>query len=156
MEVNLVVFNKDGRRRDVELPDGVFVIGRSTDCNLRIPIGEVSRRHAELKVSKGVVVIKDLGSSNGTYVNVERTEERELEPGDKISIGPVVLTVQIDGEPETIEPVRTDVGGSAGAGAPADDAGPDLDDFVADDDLLEALAGEEDEETRIPSDNDEP
>jgi pSer/pThr/pTyr-binding forkhead associated (FHA) protein len=64
----------------------------------------VSRRHAEVVVEKDSAALKDLGAANGTYLNNRRiTTEEDIEAGDQIVIGPVVFTVQIDGEPSDKE-----------------------------------------------------
>jgi len=108
MDVKLVVFNKDGQRKDFPLGEGKTILGRAEDCHLRIPVGSVSRRHCELTVGPDAVTLRDLGSSNGTFVNNERvTEERQLSAGDRMVLGPVVFTVQVDGQPEQIEPIQT-------------------------------------------------
>lgn len=52
-------------------------------------------------------MLQDLGSSNGTYVNNKRVAELQLQPGDHVVVGPVVFTVQIDGQPAEIKPVKT-------------------------------------------------
>jgi pSer/pThr/pTyr-binding forkhead associated (FHA) protein len=50
------------------------------------------------------VTIRDLGSSNGTYLNQERVDEAKLSAGDLVAIGSLVFLVQIDGSPEEFEP----------------------------------------------------
>jgi len=109
MDVKLVMFKDNGQRRDFPIVNDVTVIGRSESCDLRVPIMSASRRHCELTISDGQVKLKDLGSSNGTYVNNKRVEEVELKAGDRLLIGPVVFTVQIDGVPEEIHPAETEV-----------------------------------------------
>lgn len=107
MKVTLVMFRSNGERRDFPLTARVTRIGRSEECALRIPLPEVSRRHSEIVVSDRRVLVRDLGSANGTYVNNKRIVEKVLEPGDHLIIGPVVFTVQIDGQPKDIRPVKT-------------------------------------------------
>ena len=52
---------------------------------------DVSRRHAEIQVSSGDILISDLGSTNGTFVNGERIDQpRTLRDGDEVRIGAVV------------------------------------------------------------------
>jgi pSer/pThr/pTyr-binding forkhead associated (FHA) protein len=51
--------------------------------------------------------VKDLASSNGTYVNNRRVNEVALKPGDRLVVGPIVFTVQINGEPADIQQVKT-------------------------------------------------
>lgn len=79
------------------------MIGRQEGCQIRIPIAGISRTHCEVTVQGGAVTVKDLGSSNGTYVNQERVTEQSLAAGDLISIGGQVFLVQVNGEPEEIE-----------------------------------------------------
>ena len=94
------MFRQDGSRRDFPLIDDVTTIGRRQDCSIRIPLSEVSRCHAEIRLSDHTVSIKDLGAANGTFLNTRRIKgEDDVTPGDQISIGPVVFTVQINGEP---------------------------------------------------------
>ena len=103
MDVNLVLFKKSGSRRDFRLPSNVTVIGRRQDCDLCIPLMVVSRKHCEINKVKGRLTIRDLGSSNGTYINGKRiTEEAEVKPGDYLQIGPLAFGLQIDGTPEHI------------------------------------------------------
>ncbi|MCA9611159.1 MAG: FHA domain-containing protein [Sandaracinus sp.] len=54
---------------DLEMPQGDFVIGRSSSCNLALDDGLVSRRHALLRVDGSGVTVEDLGSRNGVQVN---------------------------------------------------------------------------------------
>jgi pSer/pThr/pTyr-binding forkhead associated (FHA) protein len=63
------------------------VIGRHPDSTICLDDVTVSRRHAHLEQSEGQVVLRDLGSLNGTYVNQERIEEVALRHGDEVQIG---------------------------------------------------------------------
>jgi pSer/pThr/pTyr-binding forkhead associated (FHA) protein len=110
MDVALVMFKADGTRRDFAVTKDRMVIGRTSHCDLRIPLSSVSRQHCELVVEGNSVRLRDLGSSNGTYHNSIRVQEADLQPGDEIVIGPVVFTVVINGQPSKIEPVRSVVG----------------------------------------------
>jgi predicted component of type VI protein secretion system len=81
---------------DLELPVGEFVVGRSTECQLSLDDPLVSRRHAVLRVTADKVTAQDLGSRNGVLVNGTKIEgERELAPGDKVSIGSQDMVLQI-------------------------------------------------------------
>lgn len=74
------------------IPEGRSVIGRAQQVELRIAEEGVSRRHACVRREGDVVLIDDLGSVNGTYVNGERIGEgRILEEGDKIQVGPMTV-----------------------------------------------------------------
>ena len=107
MDISLVMFKSDSTRREFPIKRDVFVIGRKNTCDLRIPLSSVSRKHCELKVVGDEVLVKDLGSSNGTFVNRIRVEDTVLKAGDELVVGPVVFTVVVDGKPDTIDPVRS-------------------------------------------------
>ncbi|HMJ09898.1 MAG TPA: FHA domain-containing protein, partial [Polyangiaceae bacterium] len=72
----------------LELRPGVLTIGRSAMCQLVLDDALVSRRHAEITVSRSAAVIRDLGSANGVFVNEKRIEQPcNLVAGDRIVIG---------------------------------------------------------------------
>jgi two-component system cell cycle response regulator len=74
------------------IPDEGMVIGRASSSELRINEEGVSRRHARLRREGDYVVVEDLGSVNGTYVNGERLAgSRVLQEGDKIQVGPMTV-----------------------------------------------------------------
>jgi hypothetical protein len=77
----------------VSLPrEGTVVLGRSRECEVRLPDADTSRRHAKIVCSGGRFVLYDLGSTNGTFVNGERVGERELAPGDRLQVGANAVT----------------------------------------------------------------
>jgi pSer/pThr/pTyr-binding forkhead associated (FHA) protein len=78
---------------------GAVVLGRSRECELRLGDVDTSRRHAKIVCEGGRFVLHDLASTNGTFVNGERIERRELEPGDRLQIGANMVTFcQVSGE----------------------------------------------------------
>jgi predicted component of type VI protein secretion system len=93
------MFRADGQRRSFSIVREITMIGRREDCDLRIPLGDVSRKHCRLIKDEQTVRIEDLGSSNGTFHNDQKVQEAVLSPGDTIRIGPVTFMVQIDGVP---------------------------------------------------------
>src|SRR5580700_8716723 len=99
MQVVLVMFRADGERRSFSIVRDMTVVGRREDCDLRIPLGEVSRKHCRLIKDNETVKLEDLGSSNGTFHNGNRVREATLAAGDTVQIGPVTFMVQIDGVP---------------------------------------------------------
>ena len=65
-----------------------FIIGRDEDCELKLTAKRISRRHSEIRESGDHLWIRDLESTNGTFVNHKKIEQAELlESGDIISIG---------------------------------------------------------------------
>ncbi len=163
MDVKLVMFKRDGQRKDFPIGNGTATIGRGQDCTLRIPLLNVSREHCHIIKGDDEVRVKDLASSNGTYVNNRRVTESSLKAGDRLTIGPIVLTVQIDGVPQEITPVKSL--GLEAAAAPPTLMGVEEDEIVElEADLvggaeeadpiaaLEALAAESDEENKAKED----
>jgi pSer/pThr/pTyr-binding forkhead associated (FHA) protein len=84
----------------LKLTDNVTSLGRHDDCVIRIKSAQVSRRHCELYEVGGQLMLRDLGSSNGTYVNGKRvTGEQSLKHGDELTVGAVTLRVARIGKP---------------------------------------------------------
>ncbi|MDQ7012736.1 MAG: FHA domain-containing protein [Planctomycetota bacterium] len=104
MDSALVHVRSDGKQQAVPLKPGKILIGRHDDCQIRIPAANVSRHHCEVVSGGSGVRIRDLGSSNGTYVNGHKVDDVELSPGDVIEIGTLLFVVRIDGNPAVIDP----------------------------------------------------
>jgi hypothetical protein len=78
----------------LKLMDGINSIGRHDDCLIRIRSSQVSRRHCELHVDDSKLLVRDLGSSNGTFVNGKRVlGQQALRPGDVLTVGGVTLKI---------------------------------------------------------------
>ncbi|MBV8639171.1 MAG: FHA domain-containing protein [Candidatus Eremiobacteraeota bacterium] len=72
-----------------------LVIGRGCDVQLVLADPEVSRRHARLETQDGTVFLRDLESSNGTFLNGRRlTSAIELREGDEVDVGTTRLVVE--------------------------------------------------------------
>jgi two-component system, cell cycle response regulator len=71
-------------------PEGVFMIGRRSDCDMPLKYEGVSRQHARITFVDGAYVLEDLGSSNGTLVRGRRIDAHRLEDGDVLQFGPLV------------------------------------------------------------------
>jgi len=68
--------------------EGTITIGRLPECTVPVNDSNVSRRHCEVRMSGGVIIIVDLGSTNGTKVNGVRIQgEHPLVDGDVVSVG---------------------------------------------------------------------
>jgi two-component system, cell cycle response regulator len=85
--------------KEIPLVHRQLVLGRGEDCDIVIPDPSVSRKHLQINCRKVLkagsqelaVVIRDLDSKNGTFVNYEAVQQKALKPGDKISLGRVIL-----------------------------------------------------------------
>ncbi|MHC4530814.1 MAG: FHA domain-containing protein [Planctomycetota bacterium] len=115
MDVNLVMFKRDGGQKMFPLPSGVTVIGRRRSCDLRIPLMSVSKKHCQVHQDSGQLKIRDLGSRNGIQLNGQRVEEAEIKAGDRLQVGPLKFVFQIDGTPQNIQVLSS---GKEAHGAP--------------------------------------
>jgi len=75
------------------LGDGETVAGRSDDSDIFLGDVTVSRQHARFVVDESGLSVTDAGSTNGTYVNLERVAQTVLRPGDEVIIGKFHLRV---------------------------------------------------------------
>lgn len=158
MDFKLVMFREDGSKRVFALEPGQTTLGRKDDCTIRIPLAVVSRHHAEIVVEDDTATLKDLGASNGTYLNNERVDQEDVTAGDQIMIGPVMFLCQIDDEPSDEE--LLEIRARAVAEAQESGLGVGTSDHVStsDDDVdpiaaLEALASSADQTAINPEDD---
>jgi hypothetical protein len=90
-------------RPSLVLPDGTalsitatpLVIGRQPECAVVLGDTNISRRHAQVAMDDGAVVVSDLGSTNGTFVNGRRITRATGRPGDEITVGTSRLRVEV-------------------------------------------------------------
>jgi predicted component of type VI protein secretion system len=86
-------------------PNREFTIGRGSEYDMVLDEDMVSRRHAKIATLHGQIVLQDLKSTNGTFVNGERIALVRLKPGDKVLIGTSIM--------EVVETDRSQPGGAA-------------------------------------------
>ena len=102
MNVRLVV-DRGGKRKVVPIREEQAVIGRSHGNTVRIPSAEVSRQHCRLSKKDGLVMVRDLGSVNGTLLNGTRIATEEIvRPGDRVEVGPITFVVEYELTPEAL------------------------------------------------------
>lgn len=79
---------------EVELRDGSMLIGRLPECDVMIDDGLVSRMHARVSVRDDAVIVEDLHSTNGVYVNGTRiTHNALLREGDRLLVGTTEISL---------------------------------------------------------------
>lgn len=79
---------------EIALTEGELILGRSPSCDIVIDDMLASRVHAKLTVSEGAVILRDLGSANGVWVNSARIDmPTPLRDGDRLLIGTKELSV---------------------------------------------------------------
>jgi diguanylate cyclase (GGDEF)-like protein len=90
-EAFLVMIHGDDLGKRFAISDRPIEVGRAAACDVTVDNESVSRKHARLWWAGQVYRIKDLGSTNGTYVNDVQVLERELADGDQIRIGRAIF-----------------------------------------------------------------
>ncbi len=173
MEVTLVVIRGKVSRGEIAFQPPA-VLGRSREADLTFAHPMISRQHCELYEVDGLLMVRDLGSLNGTVVNQQRVVEAALCPDDSFSVGPLSFKVQYEysgdrdaipppkpaepgagetpaatpvaDEPRPIGPPVFSEIGSPATGRPASDEGPWSDPVPSDDDGPWADAMPADEE----------
>ncbi|HXW88568.1 MAG TPA: DUF3662 and FHA domain-containing protein [Streptosporangiaceae bacterium] len=86
-----------GHQRTYEITTPLVILGRGTDCDLRLVDPGVSRHHAEIRVEDDDVVLVDLGSTNGTFVNGQPVRRVALTDGTRVTLGRTTLVFRRDG-----------------------------------------------------------
>jgi len=86
----LVIQGRDQGKR-FELFEDVAIVGRVAGNTIQLRDSEVSRRHAEFRREDDVFILRDLHSSNGTFVNNKRIEQQPLKNGDRVQLGRSLL-----------------------------------------------------------------
>ena len=91
----LIVHTGKHKGKKITLPDKEVLIGRDETCFIRMASVEVSRLHCALIPTERGLLIRDLGSQNGTIVNGVRIEkETILQPGDTLQLGPIQFELE--------------------------------------------------------------
>ncbi len=86
-----------------DLLDGDNSVGRSPECQIPLDFQGISRKHFSVNVNAGVATLSDLGSSNGTFINNEKTAAAAtLKKGDMIKIGSIALKYLPQGDTERL------------------------------------------------------
>jgi predicted component of type VI protein secretion system len=121
----------------LKLADGVTSIGRHDNCLIRIKSSQVSRRHCEVIEVADKIAIRDLGSSNGTFVNGKKISGQQvLKHGDELTLGAVTLRVAKLGQPAS----------------PAPQGAPDVAPKATDTAVVDAIVDDEPEEFEMEFD----
>lgn len=128
------------RGKEYLLPKGLIVLGRDQNCQIPILSPGVSKNHAQLIVSeRGELVIEDMNSSNGVFLNGKQIQEESLREGDRIGLCNVIFEIQKKDKKEALSRIpqekymmshQPDSFSQPTAGAPApQDAGEEMNRF---------------------------
>ena len=92
----LICRKEDGEEIRLAITLKPVVLGRGVETDLRVEDSEVSRAHCAIWMEGSRILIKDLRSRNGTFVNDERVQEVELKSGDKVRVGHCEFAIEGD------------------------------------------------------------
>lgn len=87
-------FKGKSKQSPIEVTRSIVLLGRHPECDVRLKLSSVSRRHCCLVQVDQDLYVRDLGSLHGVWVNGRRVVEQRLELGDELAIGPVFLKVR--------------------------------------------------------------
>jgi hypothetical protein len=87
-----------GVQRSYDIVTPVTLLGRGTDCDLRLVDPGVSRHHAEIRLEGPEIVLVDLGSTNGSFVNGQPIRRVTLTDGSRVTMGRTTLVFRRDRE----------------------------------------------------------
>jgi predicted component of type VI protein secretion system len=119
MKVQLVVVRGKPEGKVIPLVGPSFKIGRGETCHLRPNSEQVSREHAEFTIDADAVMVRDLGSRNGTLVNGKAlTAEYRLKDRDLVQVGPLTFAVSISEAPAPKPAAAPTPAAAAAAAAP--------------------------------------
>src|ERR1043165_1543883 len=79
----------------IEIVKDLTIVGRKDDCDVRLDHKSVSKMHCVIVKTDGLLVLRDLGSTNGTRVNGQRVRRGALMPNDQLTIASFQFRVQV-------------------------------------------------------------
>ena len=93
-QIRYVLIPKESPSLSFKLERVTNVLGRDDHCDVVVPETKISRRHCLVEIQEQIVKVKDLGSSNGTYVNGALVRDSILKTGDQLGLGGYSLVLQ--------------------------------------------------------------
>lgn len=156
MQVKLKVLTGSHEGKEISISSEKFLIGRSESCQLRPKSESVSRKHCIIVLREGRVLMQDLKSRNGTYVNDKRLpadKAKVLKPGDHLRIGKLKFELVIEhGLQAAKRPEVSDVGDAAArtveAGGESRFEAVDVDSWLDEADQIDRVRKLSDPDTR--------
>jgi pSer/pThr/pTyr-binding forkhead associated (FHA) protein len=100
MQVRLKILQGSNAGKEHKIPSPKCIIGRGDDCQLRPQSDAISRQHCVIVTTENEVIVRDLNSRNGTFVNGDRVvDEAVLLHGDQLRVGPLEFEVLLEQVP---------------------------------------------------------
>ncbi len=92
----LVLYKGDEVLKEFPIDKQTLTVGRAHDCEIPLEDSSISRHHARITVRPDRIVVEDLNSLNGTYINEDGIRRGHIENGDRVSFGTVDLVFRDD------------------------------------------------------------
>jgi len=124
MSFSIILTEKGGPTQRLDFEVEEITVGRVDENDICLPKGNVSKKHTKIVVKDGKIIVLDLKSTNGTYVNGKKLAGPQvIQPSDKVYIGDFILNVE---PPDLAVPGESADGGDAPAATPgtAEDDAP--------------------------------
>ncbi len=119
MAFSIILTEKGGPTQRLDFEAEEITVGRVDENDICLPMGNVSKRHTKIVVKDGKIIVLDLKSTNGTYVNGKKLAGPQIIlPSDNVYIGDFILNVE---PPDLGAAPGLDGGEQAQDGAPADE-----------------------------------
>ncbi|MFK7885974.1 MAG: diguanylate cyclase [Gammaproteobacteria bacterium] len=80
-----------------ELNENGLTLGRGMECDVQLPAAAISRRHCKVSCVGQSIVVEDLASTNGTYLDNQRVDRAFITPSNQLRIGPFLLKLEYKG-----------------------------------------------------------
>jgi pSer/pThr/pTyr-binding forkhead associated (FHA) protein len=93
-----------GGPREIQLRPGINRLGRSEDNDFPIPEDSVSSHHCEIDLAEGIATVRDLDSTNGTFLNGRLIQQARVWPGQVLCLGTVQMACHDDAAPSVVTP----------------------------------------------------
>ena len=103
MQARLILLDPPAAKRELKLTLPATV-GRSREAKIKVVHGQVSRVHCEFFERDGLLYVRDLGSTNGTYVGDARITESVVRPGDTVTLGSVKFRAMYEPAEDAVLP----------------------------------------------------
>src|SRR5271154_1881638 len=84
----------------IDITKDLMIVGRKDDCDLRLDHKSISKQHCVIVKTDGILLLRDLGSTNGTRVNGQRVRRAALLPNDRVNIASLAFRVEFSDEEE--------------------------------------------------------
>src|SRR3954462_1129458 len=121
MAFSIILTEKGGATRRLDFESEEITIGRVDENDICLPRGNISKKHTRIVCKDGKVIVLDLKSTNGTYVNGKKLAGPQvIRPSDKVYIGDFILNVE---PPDHADEDAADAGFDVAAAAPANGGG---------------------------------